>query len=70
MSLQRASLDQVSADLVYRKLISLHAGRSAQESLRLNARLILLLIDGVGDPEMVCHIIDKAAFEPVRGHEA
>ncbi|MEJ7927443.1 DUF2783 domain-containing protein [Sphingobium sp. AN641] len=40
-------------DDIYERLIDLHADRSPEESLRINARLILLLINHVGDPEVL-----------------
>jgi hypothetical protein len=36
-------------DDVYQWLIDLHAGRSEAESLNINARLILLLLNHIGD---------------------
>lgn len=48
------------ADAIYEQLIASHAGRSGAESLQLNARLILLLIDQVGDAEKVRNLICKA----------
>lgn len=40
-------------DGVYQKLIDSHAGLSDAESIALNARLILLLINQIGDKEAV-----------------
>ena len=37
------------ADDVYQWLIDLHAGRSEAESLKINSRLILLLLNHIGD---------------------
>src|SRR5690606_30556979 len=49
------------ADGIYEALIALHAGRSEEESMAVNARLILLLINHIGDPEAVRDAIDRAA---------
>ncbi|HEX8553722.1 MAG TPA: DUF2783 domain-containing protein [Sphingomonas sp.] len=40
-------------DAVYQALIDLHQGRDAADSLRVNARLILLLINHIGDSEVI-----------------
>ena len=48
-------------DEIYQKLITLHDGRSEDQSMRVNARLILLLINHVGDPEAVSEAIAHAA---------
>jgi len=49
------------ADGIYEKLIALHEGRSEEDSMRLNARLILLLINHIGDPETIGEAIASAA---------
>ncbi len=49
-----------NCDDVYEALIETHSGLSAQESEKLNARLILLLINHIGDPEIICEALDKA----------
>ena len=41
------------ADGMYQRLIELHQGRSEEDSMRVNARLILLLINHIGDREAV-----------------
>lgn len=48
------------ADGVYESLIALHEGRDEEESMRVNARLILLLINHIGDPETVKEAIRLA----------
>ena len=63
MSLQiSSSIDD--ADGIYERLIGLHQGRSEAESLRLNARLILLLINHIGDTEIVLEAIARAGQAP------
>lgn len=65
MSLQISSnIDD--ADGIYQHLIKLHQGRSEAESMRLNARLILLLINHIGDTEVVFEAIARARVEPVQ----
>lgn len=48
-------------DAVYERLIEAHAGRSAGESEQLNARLIMLLINHVGDEAVIFEAISLAA---------
>ncbi|MDX2104507.1 MAG: DUF2783 domain-containing protein [Alphaproteobacteria bacterium] len=54
-----------SPDDLYAALIALHHERSVEESLRLNARLILLLADAVGDRARVLQAIRQAGEQPV-----
>ncbi len=55
-------------DDVYQRLIELHAGRTEADSMRVNARLILILINHIGDPEAVFGAIDLASqVEPAKG---
>lgn len=49
------------ADDVYEQLIALHAGRSAEESLRLDARLLIALFNHIGDAEVIAEAIALAA---------
>lgn len=53
-------------DDIYARLIDLHAGKSEQESALINARLILLLINHLGDREAVMEAIALAAQRPER----
>lgn len=48
-------------DDVYDQLIRLHEGRSEAESMRINAKLILLLINHIGDRQAVLAAIQAAA---------
>ncbi len=48
-------------DDVYERLIEIHAGRSDEDSARLNARLILILFNHVGDPDAILAAIALAA---------
>lgn len=49
------------ADGLYQKLIALHLGRSEADSMRVNARLILLLVNHIGDTEAVEDAMSIAA---------
>jgi hypothetical protein len=49
-------------DRAYEALIAMHDGRSDDESLRLNARLVLILLNHIGD-EAVCLAAIKLASE-------
>ena len=48
-------------DGFYSELIALHDGRSAQDSAALNARLILLLANHVGDRDVLRAAMEAAA---------
>ena len=48
------------ADGVYQKLIDAHQGLTEADSMALNARLILILINHVGDKAVVTEAIDIA----------
>lgn len=50
-------------DDVYAELIALHAGRSREESEAINARLILLLCNHIGDREALGAAFALAAKE-------
>ncbi|HKX80003.1 MAG TPA: DUF2783 domain-containing protein [Novosphingobium sp.] len=47
-------------DAVYERLIALHDGRSDEDSARVNARLILLLANHIGDKETIFEAIELA----------
>ena len=48
-------------DDIYQWLVDAHDGLSETDSLRLNARLVLLLAYHVGDPQVIREAIDRAA---------
>jgi len=48
------------ADGVYQTLIDAHAGLSDSDSMALNARLILLLVNHIGDKETIVEAITAA----------
>ncbi len=49
------------ADGVYQKLIDAHAGLSDADSMALNARLILLLVNHIGDAAAIEEAIRAAS---------
>ncbi len=49
-----------NADQLYSALMKLHEGLSDADSARLNARLVLLLINQVAQPETVLQVFDAA----------
>lgn len=54
------SPNMTDIDGIYEKLIALHEGRSEEDSMRVNARLILLLINHIGDAKAVSEAIRSA----------
>ena len=48
-------------DDVYQWLVDAHAGLSETDSMRLNARLVLLLANHIGDRQVIREAIDCAA---------
>jgi 3-(3-hydroxy-phenyl)propionate hydroxylase len=48
-------------DDIYQSLVDAHAGRSDGGSMRLNARLILLLANHIGDQQVIREAIACAA---------
>lgn len=56
----------IDADGVYQRLIELHEGRSEEDSMRVNARLILLLVNHVGDPDVIDEAIRHAGQRPAQ----
>ncbi len=50
-------------DDVYEALIDAHSSLSPEASEKLNARLILLLLNHIGDPEIIFEAIAKAATD-------
>lgn len=53
------------ADGIYEKLIALHHGLDEDESMAANARLILLLVNHIGDPDVVNEAIRRAGREEI-----
>lgn len=49
-----------AGDDLYAELLEAHEGLSAEESAALNARLILILMNALGDPEVIRAAIARA----------
>lgn len=49
-----------AADDFYARLLALHEGKSAEESACLNAKLILLLANQIGDADILAEALRKA----------
>lgn len=60
MKLQRGFHLGGAGDDVYAALIEAHEGLDPDESARLNARLILVLVNHIGDPEVVAEALEVA----------
>ena len=56
------------ADAFYEQLTELHRSRSGEDSERVNARLILLLANHIGDQNILSQAI-KIAGEPVQADD-
>lgn len=50
-----------AGDVFYAALLKAHEGLSPEESARLNARLVLILANQIGDREMLQAALDKAS---------
>ena len=48
-------------DDIYQWLVDAHEGLGETDSLRLSARLVLLLANHIGDPQVIREAIDRAA---------
>lgn len=51
-------------DDFYQELIELHRGLTEEQSRQVNARLILLLANHIGDREVLAEAMQAAAEEP------
>jgi Protein of unknown function (DUF2783) len=57
-------LNLQDADSFYEQLLDAHQGLSAQQSELLNARLILLLANQIGDAQVLQECLDAAKLPP------
>jgi hypothetical protein len=48
------------ADQIYEQLTKLHDGKTSAESLRINARLILIFINQIGNPSIISEAFELA----------
>jgi hypothetical protein len=55
------SINLSNHDDIYQNLLDLHDGKSEAESSKINAKLILTLMNIVGDPEVVQEAIELVA---------
>ncbi len=63
----KTALNLQDADTFYEQLLDAHAGLSTDESQLLNARLILLLANQVGDARVLKDCVAAARALPVAG---
>ena len=56
----KTNLNMVSADAIYAALIAAHEGLSEEESHAMNARLILLLMNHIGDEAVLRDALARA----------
>ena len=52
-----------SPDAIYQLLMDLHQGMSDEESMRTNARLVLILLNHIGDEQVISEAIATARRE-------
>jgi hypothetical protein len=60
MSKVNTDINLADHDGIYARLVALHEGLSDEESARANARLILLLINHIGDRAVIEQAIELA----------
>ena len=60
----KTQLNLADADGFYERLLDAHAGLSPEQSQLLNARLILLLANQVGDAKVLAECVDAARVLP------
>lgn len=60
MAKLKTNRNVANPDDVYAMLIAAHEGKSKAESDALNARLILTLINHIGDPEVIAEALKVA----------
>jgi hypothetical protein len=60
----KTALHLQDADGFYEQLLDLHEGLTAEQSQLLNARLILLLANQIGDAKVLAECIDAARRVP------
>jgi hypothetical protein len=63
----KTNLNLQDADGFYEQLLDAHQGLSEQESALLNARLILLLANQVGDAKVLKDCVEAARTAPPQG---
>ena len=63
MSALITSPNLANPDEIYQRLNELHAGRTDAESMRINAKLILILANHIGSDDAILEAIRLAGFE-------
>jgi hypothetical protein len=57
-------------DAVYERLIELHSGRSDEDSHSINARLVLIFANHIGDEGVIAEAFELAGQLPSTGENA
>lgn len=60
MTKLKTTVNLADHDTIYQSLIEMHAGYSDAESERINARLILLLMNHIGEVQVIFEAIELA----------
>ena len=60
MNSMKTSINLSDHDGIYQRLVALHDGLTDEESFRANARLILILINHIGDRRVIDGSIEMA----------
>ncbi len=61
--------DNFEGDDIYQQLLEAHQGLSNEQSHALNARLVLILMNHIGDKEILKQAINKATIKESENHE-
>lgn len=67
----RTELGVDSPDDFYARLIEMHEGLSSEESHKINAKVILMLANHIGDTDVLYEVLDYVSkdLEGLRGSE-
>ena len=66
MSTLRLDINLDHHDDLYQMLVDLHEGRTDEESRKINAKLILILMNQVGDEKIIKEALKLARISSVR----
>lgn len=64
----RTELGVASPDDFYARLIELHEGLSSEESHKINAKVILMLANHVGDTDVLYEVLDYVSKSSPTGN--
>ena len=67
MSSVKTGINLGDHDGIYQRLVALHDGLGDEESFRANARLILILINHIGDRRVIDEAIEMARKSARKG---